>query len=139
MRDTNVWLLRYGDVSGVSGRRKSVRGMKNVMKGLVRKMTETPISKSECEKISETYNFEELVNKCAEQEDEIKRLKKLNDEQRHILQKYFEMVDKINELIANATIRKKCGNRGCNYNKSDICLVGYDKTFCFNSEYLYDD
>jgi chromosome segregation ATPase len=59
---------------------------------------ETPLSKLAYEEISESYTFEELVKKCVGQEEEIERLKQINNEQRFALQKYYQKMDAIKEL-----------------------------------------
>jgi hypothetical protein len=59
---------------------------------------ETPLSQLAYEEISESYTFEELVKKCVQQEDEIERVKQINNEQRCALQKYYQKMDAIKEL-----------------------------------------
>jgi predicted ribonuclease YlaK len=57
-----------------------------------------PLSQLGYEEISESYTFEELVKKCVQQEDEIERVKQINNEQRCALQKYYQKMDAIKEL-----------------------------------------
>lgn len=62
------------------------------------KSEQAPLSQLAYEEISESYTFEELVKKCVEQEDEIAKLKEINNEQRYTLQRYYQKLDAIKEL-----------------------------------------